>query len=213
MAAPRPKGNTRTGQDKEFTHVDTVTKTRETFAQNEKSYEAKEASAVAPDAGMDLTDMMVRRGHPMTTNELATKLKAINPSFVIRPSQSMPQRCNIFLPQWSKNLAGGWQKELVHVTSCENTSHSENGGEMPEFSCCSTIEETVPGENGERKIKKFDLEVKRGWRTVLWNLLSRGVITRGDLQAHFNIRLSHDSQRWHELTNPPLTQVVSTEVH
>ena len=198
MAAPRPKGNTRTGQDAAFTAVDTVMKTRETFDINEKADHQRNADTVAPDAaGMAIIDREQRIGRPMTTEQLTDKLHAINPAFVVKPSKSMPQRCNIYLPQWRQNDAGTWQKLLVHITSCENTGFT--GQLMTEFSVITPVEETVPTEHGDRKRITYNDEV-RGWRTVLAMLLTRGVITIGDVERHFSDP-AKESARWNQLVN------------
>ncbi len=196
MAAPRPEGNTRTGQDQEFKGVDLVAKTRDTLDTNEKAAESKEAACVAADGVMDVTERAARMGRTMTTSELAGKLQAIDPRFVVRPSKADRTKCGIFLPYYIKQPTGAYKLELEHICGCENTQHPLTGGIMPEFSIVDTVEELIPGENGELKKRRFAAEV-RGWRTVVAILLTRRIITAHDVTTHFGITPSHDSERWH----------------
>jgi len=73
-------------------------------------------------------------------------------------------------------------------------------------------EETIPSDSGDKKVNRMDVEVQRGWRTVVANMLIKGVITRSDVIRHFGLTPSHDSQRWHELTEPLAAHKTTLEV-
>src|SRR5689334_22258534 len=116
MAAPRPTGNTRTGQDKEFAHADTVIRTRETFDKHEASAEAKNLATVAPDAaGMDITDCAQRMGRTMTSQQVMYRLQKINPNFVFQVSQSDATKYGIYLPYSGKDMFGRPTSGLMHI--------------------------------------------------------------------------------------------------
>lgn len=204
MAAPRPSGNKRTGQDVEFHREDIAKKTREEFDKQEKAEAKRNEATFAPDkAGMAVVDRAQRMGKTMTTAVLTAKLKAINPNFVVRRSKADGTKCGIYLPRWEQTQTGGWQWNLVHIMGCENTDHPLTGGVMPEFSIIDTVAETVPGPNGEVQRDSFRAET-RGWRTVVAMLLIKGIITTHDVQAHFGLTPSKESARWHELMMTPL---------
>ncbi len=204
MAAPRPSGNARTGQDKEFKQADTVLRTRDEFDRNEKTAEAKNLATVAPDAaGMDVSSRFQRMGRTMTTSELMAKLHAINPQFVCKVSTSDGTKCGLYLPQYVRTPTGGFRQDLVHLLGLENTSHPLTGGVMPEFSILEAIDETVPGPDGDKKQRTFKAET-RGWRTVVIRLLIKGIITVSDVQKHFGLIPSKDSARWKDLLISPI---------
>jgi hypothetical protein len=204
MAGPRPKGNTRTGQDREFTNIENVSQSRETMDRHEKSAMAKELATTAPDlAGMDVMDRAQRMGHTMTSGEMIAKLQRINPNFVFRVSKSDDTKMGIYISFWEKQITGGYKPELVHICGMENTAHPLTGGVMPEFSIIDTAPEAVPGPDGEIRYRAFKAET-RGWRTVISILLKRGIITAYDVEKHFGIIPSKDSSRWHELMMTPL---------
>lgn len=205
MAAPRPKGNTRTGQDREFTSTDNAIQTQEMLDRDRKREDAADYATVAPDAaGMEVIDRAQRMGKTMTTEQLTEKLKAINPNFVVQVSKGSDKtKCIIRLPLWEMTSTGGWVSRLTDICGCENTSHPLTGGVMPEFSVVDTIDEIVPGPNGERKVRKFRAET-RGWRTVVAMLLMKRYITIHDVEKHFGLTPSKDSARWHEIAATPL---------
>jgi hypothetical protein len=176
MAGPRPKGNTRTGQDREFTNIENVSQSRETMDRHEKSAMAKELATTAPDlAGMDVMDRAQRMGHTMTSGEMIAKLQRINPNFVFRVSKSDDTKMGIYISFWEKQITGGYKPELVHICGMENTAHPLTGGVMPEFSIIDTAPEAVPGPDGEIRYRAFKAET-RGWRTVISILLKRGMM-------------------------------------
>lgn len=202
MAAPRPNGNTRTGQDKEFTQVDLVHKTRETFTKNEKASEAREDALVGLDGHMDMTDHEQRMGRTMTSEELIKKLQMINPNFHAHVSKADNTKYGLYLPLWEQSTTGGFQKKLTHICGFENTGSLYGYPVMPEYSIMETMEETIPGESGDRNVQRFKAE-RRGWRTVVAMLLVKGLITSGDVQRVFGLTPSKDSKHWHELMMTP----------
>jgi hypothetical protein len=204
MAAPRPKGNTRTNQDQEFTAIENQGRSNEILDRNEKQAKARDAETVAPDAaGMDVVDRAQRMGKTMTTPELVAKLKAINPNFVVQVSKSDGTKCGLYLPQWQMTPTGGWKQELVHLLGFENTAHPLTGGIMPEFSIVDTMDDFEPSPHGQVKVQKFKAET-RGWRTVVAMLLLKGIITRHDVEKHFGLTPSKESARWWEVACTPL---------
>ncbi len=204
MAAPRPTGNTRTDQAGEFAQADTVLRTRDEFDRNEKTAEAKNLATVAPDAGgMDITDRAMRMGKTMTSQTLMYRLHKINPNFVFIPAPGDATKYGIYLPSQAKDKFGIMRFGLHHITGMENTNHELTGGVMPEFSIIDTIEEMVPGPDGDRKRQEFKAET-RGWRTVLAVLLTKRIITEGDVERYFGIVPSKDSARWWEIAMSPI---------
>lgn len=207
MAAPRPDGNKRTEQFQQFLGWDKIQQTRIEMETAEKDHIRKETDPMTPDGGMLVTDSEQRMGRPLHHKDLQRKLRKINRNFHFETSLSDSTKIGIYLivPSDSFQDVKKHRGNLVFITGM-------GAGLMPEFSIIECEVKGIPdpeSSDGMKWVNSMAAE-KRGWRTVLFNLLKWKLITSADLEKHFKISLGKDSDRWRQMVNTPI-EVISQE--
>ncbi len=161
---------------------------------------------VEPDAGYDISNMLMQIGRPMGSQQVIEKLKKCNSSLYFEVSKSDPSKIGIYLLDPGGVVYVNPRGEVLtlkHICGMES-------GIMPEFSVIHKTQTKVANQElfgrteATREVawKKVDtfLSETRGWRTVLVRLLHAGLITRLNVEQHFGWTPSRESQRWHRQT-------------
>lgn len=199
MAAPRPNGNTRTGQSAEFSLVDCTKKTRHDFDTRQADAEQRERLAATPtDGGSDMTNLAERWGRAIQVSQFISLLRRLNPALLFEISTNYPDKYGIYtVTRLDSSIPGFTYPEKRFI--CGMISGSEFGGilsgYMPEFSIIVSDSIEVPDQTQTKTVKKFKREI-RGWRTVLAVLIIQGLITETQVDSTFHVSAGKDSANW-----------------
>jgi len=162
--------------------------------------------SVRDDGGRDTSSLLAQMGRPLGSVEVQRRLHLCNPKLIFERCIRYPELTGVYIELDERTAAGGWTKRKVHLFGMES-------GIMPEFSVLHQTTKHMPnpeviaggGKEIAREAVKW-MEVPtfagetRGWRTVLIRLLKAKLITRADVERHFDWAPSQDSQRWAEQT-------------
>jgi len=158
---------------------------------------------VKDDAGWDTANLLSQMGRPLSSVEVQSRLKKIRPNLIFETSLSDPTKIGLYIETDERTAAGGWTKRKVFLCGMES-------GILPEFSVLHKTTKQVanPDLFGKdaptREINWLNVPTvsgeTRGWRTVLVRLMHLGIISRGEVQKHFNWTPSRDSAKWQEQT-------------
>lgn len=189
--------------------VELVEKTRETLVNAETDHVRREEMPFTPDAaGMKVTDASQRQGRPMDHKRMMKLLKKCNSNLYFEQSIGSPDKIGIYIIVNPANYPAEYKLykgRLMFVTGM-------NKGVMPEFSIIEAEVSVRPDPNGVEDPNTGERvafhnsfkEEKRGWRTVLFNLLKGRFVTEPQLEKHFQISLGQQSERWHQMTHTPI---------
>lgn len=158
---------------------------------------------VSDDNGTDVSNLLAQMGRPLSAQEVIRRLKIINPSLIFELSIKYPNLYGIYINHQQRNATGGWDTVKTHICGMES-------GIMPEFSVLHKKKINVVDPDvfsgkqlprdekaGWKEIDTFSDET-RGWRSVLIRLMKQKLITRYDVQRHFNWLPDRDSKKWHD---------------
>ena len=140
-------------------------------------YRAKETQALAPDNGMDTTDMAQMVGIPLIGARIIQRLRKLNSNLHFEVAKADPSKTGIYLLK--PNLKGGLEREYVCGMETELN---------PEFSV------RIVGEDGKAK------GIISGWRRALMRLIRARMISEPAAWALFGPP-SRESENWARFTS------------
>lgn len=173
---------------------DKVLITRALFSSYVKEAERSSTDTVAKDGDLDVTNFQQRLGRTYMGEDLRRILYRLNPNLIFERSIAIPTRTNIYIMEDVKDpITWAWSAKRKQVCAMETYLN-------PEYSVVMPRSETVPSdpEGGTKNLLRYGTEI-RGWRTVLFRLYKKGLLTEPQIERTFKISESNgQSKHWQD---------------
>lgn len=156
----------------------------------------REATLLAPDGDMDVTDPDQQAGRSFHRSVIIRRLKKLNPGLVYERSLRKPTQGGIYFDGYRGDRLTG-QLEYGHWFIC-GIPHET----VREFDLRIVVSDGVPDPTislHTQRILKLDSR-ERGWRSVLLELVKSGLIELDKAVQAFSINDGRSSEKWMEAT-------------